>query len=148
VAYTVSRSERQDREGQPYRLFDFDQTHVLTVVTSFVLPLEFQIGARFRYATGNPDTPVTGAVFDTDVGTYVQIAGEQNTSRIGDFHQLDIRLDKVWTFEDWILTTYVEVQNVYNRANPEGVDYNYDYTESRPVSGLPIIPGFGIKGEF
>ena len=148
IAYTVSRSERKDSDVQPIRLFDFDQTHVLTAVASFTLPYEFIVGARFRYATGNPETPVTGAVFDADIGTYAQITGEPNSDRNGDFHQLDLRVDKIWTFEDWVLTTYLEVQNVYNRANPEGTRYNYNFRESEPVSGLPIIPGFGLKGEF
>ena len=148
IAYTVSRSERHDAEDQPLRLFDFDQTHVLTMVASFTLPLEFEVGARFRYATGNPETPVTGAVFDADVGVYTRIAGEKSSIRIPDFHQLDLRVDKTWTFEDWVLTTYIEVQNVYNRANPEGIRYNYNFRQSDTVSGLPIIPGFGVKGEF
>lgn len=148
VAYTVSRSERKDSDVQPLRLFDFDQTHVLTAVASFTLPYEFIVGARFRYATGNPETPVIGAVFDADTGTHTQIAGEPNSARNGDFHQLDLRVDKLWTFEDWVLTTYLEVQNVYNRANPEGIRYSYNFRDSEPVAGLPIIPGFGIKGEF
>ncbi|GMV44096.1 MAG: TonB-dependent receptor [Myxococcales bacterium] len=148
VAYTVSRSERKDAATQPIRLFDFDQTHVLTAVASFTLPLEFQVGARFRYATGNPQTPVVGAVFDADTGSYTQVAGAPATARLGDFHQLDLRVDKTWTFEDWVLDTYLEVQNVYNQQNPEGTRYNYNFRQSEPVSGLPIIPGFGIKGTF
>lgn len=148
VAYTISRSERKDGDVQPIRLFDFDQTHVLTAVASFTLPYEFQVGARFRYATGNPETPVTGAVFDADAGAYTQVVGETNSTRIGDFHQLDIRVDKTWTFEDWVLDTYIEVQNVYNQPNPEGVRYNYNFRQSEAVTGLPIIPGFGVKGTF
>ena len=39
------------------------------------------------------------------------------------------------------------VQNVTNRMNGEGYSYNYDFSE-RIASGLPIIPGFGLKGSF
>lgn len=148
VAYTLSFAERKDPASGGYRPFDFDQTHILTVVASFTLPWELSLGGRFRYVTGSPDTPVVGAVYDGDSGIYVPAYGEPNSDRNDDFHQLDVRLDKTWTFEDWILTTYIEVQNVYNRANPEGYSYNYNYTDRQVISGLPIIPGFGIKGEF
>jgi len=36
--------------------------------------------------------------------------------------------------------------NVYYSKNPEFVMYNYDYSESAYVNGLPIIPSIGIKG--
>ena len=31
VAYTLLRAERQDEPATPFRLFDFDQTHVLNM---------------------------------------------------------------------------------------------------------------------
>jgi hypothetical protein len=64
------------------------------------------------------------------------------------FHQLDIRVDKQWRMNGWILRTYLDVQNAYNRANPEGLAYNYNFSQSRIQSGLPIIPSLGIRGEF
>ena len=42
------------------RLFDYDQTHILTLVGSYLLPRNWQIGGRFRLVSGNPITPVTG----------------------------------------------------------------------------------------
>ena len=36
--------------------------------------------------------------------------------------------------------------NTYNRRNPEGVSYNFDYTERTYASGLPILPILGVKG--
>jgi hypothetical protein len=44
--------------------------------------------------------------------------------------------------------TFLEVQNVYNRANPEAIRYNFDFRQSAPQAGLPIIPSFGIRGQF
>ena len=148
VAYTLSRAERRDEPGEDFRLFDFDQTHILTLVASGKLPWGLELGIRFRYVTGNPETPVERAVFDTDSGIYSPIYGDANTVRVPDFLQLDVRLDKEWLFDTWKLLTYIEVQNATNRMNPEGLRYNYDYSESDVVGGLPIIPGFGIKGVF
>jgi hypothetical protein len=50
-------------------------------------------------------------------------------------------------FDAWILDVYLDLQNVYNRANVEGLAYSYDYREEAPLRGLPIIPSIGVRGE-
>lgn len=150
VAYTLMRSERRESEWSSYRLFDFDQTHNLNMVGQYRLTPTWEIGARFRYVTGAPMTPVIGANYDSDADVYSPVRGEFNSRRVGDFHQLDVRIDKHWLFDSWRLTAYLDVQNAYNRTNPQSVSYNFDYSQSKPSPGtnLPLIPSFGIKGEF
>ncbi|MCB9522681.1 MAG: TonB-dependent receptor [Myxococcales bacterium] len=148
ISYTLMRSERKDDASEPWRVFDFDQTHNLVVITQYKLTPKWQVGARFRYTTGNPTTPVTGGIFNASSGTYDQVFGANNSVRLDAFHQLDLRVDKLWVFDTWQMVTFLEVQNVYNRANPEGVSYNYDFTRSRAQAGLPIIPSFGVRGQF
>src|SRR5581483_9637964 len=53
ISYTVSRAERKDHPDQPWRLFQYDQTHIFTLMASYKLPRGFQLGIRFRYVTGN-----------------------------------------------------------------------------------------------
>ena len=69
------------------------------------------------------------------------------SERNKDFIQLDIRVDRKWIFKDWILSAYLDVQNATNRKNIEDIEYNYDYTDSE-FDSVPIIPTFGLKGEF
>lgn len=64
------------------------------------------------------------------------------------FHRLDVRLDKTWTFTDWKLGAYLDVQNAYFRNNPEGRSYNYNYARSSAVTGPPFLPVIGLRGEF
>jgi len=148
LSYTLSRSERRDNGSSDYRLFDYDQTHILTLVGTYELPRNWSIGARFRLVSGKLVTPRVGAVYSADDGVYEPIYGDVNSERMPPFHQLDIRLDKKWIYDNWVLTAYLDVQNVYNHANPEGYSYNFDYSEKRVRQGLPIIPVIGIKGEF
>jgi hypothetical protein len=148
VAYTLSRSTRQDSGASEARLFDYDQTHILTALGTYQLPAGFQIGARFRFVSGNPLTPVVGSVFDADADRYRALYGAPNSRRNPPFHQLDVRVDKGWQFEAWRLNAYLEVQNAYNRANPEGLSYNYDYRQSKRESGLPLLPVFGVRADF
>jgi TonB family protein len=149
LSYTFSRSERSDVPGQPYYLFAFDQTHILTLVASLKLPRGWQLGARFRLTSGDPYTPTTTGAYDAAVGTQLGVSAYPiDGSRLPLFHQLDLRLDKVWTGRHMRLNFYVDLQNVYDSSNPFVVTYNYNFTKSAYVNGLPILPIIGLRGEF
>ncbi len=148
VAYTFQRSFRTDGFGREERLFDFDQPHILTAVGSYELGAGWTVGARFRLVSGNPTTPVVGSVYDAGSDTYVPRYGEVNSERLPLFHQLDVRVDKAFTFQSWKLGVYLDIQNVYNQGNAEGYSYSFDYSERQPITGLPILPILGLKGEW
>jgi len=150
ISYSISRSMRNDGPGTPYRLFDIDQTHNLTVVASYNFLKTWTIGGRFRFTSGEPYTDIMGSIYNADNGTYIPLynSDKKNQKRSPPFHQLDLRLDKRWIFNTWILNTYLDVQSVYYYANPVGVVYNYDYSEKGYLRMLPILPSIGIKAEF
>lgn len=148
VAYTFNRSEeaRAD-DGKPYHVSDFDQTHILTVVGSVNLPWGFIFGARFRYVTGRPKTAVIHPydVQQIDSYSFSPTMGPVNGSRVEDFHQLDLRLEKIFAFKEWSLSVYLDVQNVYNKQNVEGTFFDYRYRQEYIVPGIPVLPVLGIK---
>jgi TonB family protein len=162
VAYTLSRSARTDAPGAVEHLAQYDQTHILTVLGSYRLGHGWEFGARFRLVSGNLLTPEvcdkaasncdpnrTGALFHAASGVYTPIPFSGTLSeRLPLFHQLDLRIDKRWKFSRWELSAYLDVQNVYNHGNTEGLDYNFNYTTRQYVSGLPILPSIGLRGEF
>ena len=51
-------------------------------------------------------------------------------------------------FQRWVLKMYLDIMNVYNHANPEQTQPSYDFTRRAVITGLPILPSFGIRGEF
>jgi hypothetical protein len=148
LAYTFQRSFRVDGPGQLERPFDFDQPHILTLLGTWEMGRGWRTSFRYRLVSGNPTTPTLGAVFDAQSDTYVPLYGAVNSARQDTFHQLDLRIDKTWTFNLWKLSLYLDVQNVYNQGNQEGTTYSYDYTRSKPLTGLPVLPLLGIKGEW
>jgi hypothetical protein len=151
LAYTLSRAERQDGPGEPWHLFDYDQTHILTALFSVKGRKGFegwQFGMRFRYVSGSPYTPYAGGILDYDAGAYAPIEDlVPFSARNGAFHQLDVRWDKTWTFTSWKLTAYLDLQNIYNHQSPEGPFYNYNYSKIDFIGGLPLLPILGIRGE-
>jgi hypothetical protein len=64
------------------------------------------------------------------------------------FHQLDIRVDKRFVFKRGMLALYLDIQNVYSYQASEFVQYNYNFTKNGMLTGLPIVPSLGIRGEF
>jgi hypothetical protein len=148
VAYTLSRSERKAPPDDEWQLFDFDQTHILTLIGVVRLPKNWQLGARFRLVSGNPYTPVVGSVYDAMGGGYLPVNGARNSGRLPLFHQLDLRVDKRWIWKVVSLTLYLDVQNAYNHQNTEFWNYAHDFSDRRPIAGLPIIPSIGTKLEF
>ena len=148
VAYTILRSERKDAATGQWRLFDFEQTHVLTALASYDLGKGFDVGVRGRYATGYPRTPVIGSYFDSRTATYQPLLGAKNSMRIPEFVQVDVRASKRFKLEHSSIEVYLDVQNVTNRDNPEEIAYNADYTQKRYIQGLPLLPVFGAKWQF
>ncbi len=147
LSYTLSRAERVDSGETSSRLFDFDQTHILAMVASYTFPANWELGFRWRVVSGNPDTPITGSTFVSDFDRHEPVLGAVNSNRLPLFHQLDIRLDKRWIYDRWTLSAYLSLTNAYNRPNTEALNYNFDFSDSEPVSGLPIFPILGIKAE-
>jgi TonB family protein len=148
VAYTLLRSERRDGAHAPWRLSDFDQTHVLTALASYDLGKGFDVGVRFRYATGYPRTFVVGAYYDARRDLYDPILGPRNSTRIPAFYQLDVRLAKKWKIGPTELEAYADVQNVTDRSNDEEIVYSADYSRKRYIRGLPILPIAGARWNF
>ena len=142
----LSRSERKDRDDE-WRLFDFDQPHIMTASAVYRLGRGWEAGATFRLVSGNPNTPIAGSSFNASTGQYSPIFGAINSQRNPAFNRLDIRVEKEWKFEAWKLALYLDLQNVYNAENPEGDVYDYEYREKTSIRGLPIIPNLGLKGE-
>ena len=147
IAYTFQRSLRT-YPPSPQAPFDFDQPNNLTVLGTYQLGRGWSAGLRFRLVSGNPYTPIVSSAYDPSTGVYVPVYGANNADRLATFWALDVRIDKVWTFRDWKLTLYLDTQNVTNRKNQEGWTYNYDYSQRTELTGLPILPILGVKGEW
>jgi TonB family protein len=148
IAYTFARSEEWDPPSHSYLPYSFDQTHILTVIGSYKFDTGIQVGLRYRYTSGRPDYPVVGVTFDADINDFNPIYGLWGAVRDPTFSQLDLRVEKLWTFERWKLSAYLDVQNVLNASNPEFVLYDYRYQQSAPLRGLPILPTLGVTGAF
>lgn len=147
VSYTLSKSRRSDATKEEYD-FEYDQTHNLNLIGGYEFGGNWKVSSRYRYVTGNPNTPVIGSVYDADNETYFPVRGPIYSERNNPFSQLDLRIDKKIISDLEIWTFYLDIQNVLNTKNSEGIQYSYDYSVKQDVTGVPVIPAIGVRGEF
>jgi hypothetical protein len=147
ISYTLSRGQRRDHPGLQYRLFDYDQTHVLSVVANYQYR-GWSFGARFRFSTGFPRTPVTGAFQDVRGDQYQPLFGAHNSIRIPNFFQLDLRVDYTFVWRRAALELYLDIENVTYQRNPEEVVYSEDFSKRGYITGLPTLAVLGARVRF
>lgn len=144
LSYTLSRAQRRGPGDTDWRLFDLDQTHLLSTSLGYRGQVWFA-GGRLRYATGMPRTPVTGAYSDSNAGLYRPILGVQNSGRLPDFVEIDLRLERTWTWPRLALTVGIEALNLSNRKNAEEIIYSGDFTRHAYIIGLPVLALLNLK---
>jgi len=117
TTYTFFRSEFTDK-NDVYRPSAWDTRHMVNLIASYKLPKNWNIAARWRYVGGAPYTPIDMekssliAAWDITNQPYLDFSN-YNANRLGDTHQLDIRIDKEFYFKKWVLNVYADVQNAY-----------------------------------
>jgi TonB-dependent Receptor Plug Domain len=144
LSYALARTQAHysgpSRDGWIDR--GVDQRHNLNVVLSTHLGA-WQLGARLRFTTGVPYTPRTACPSRCDEKMYVE--GALNSERVDDFVSVDARLDRSWHRSWGVIAAFLDVQNVTNHLNTEGVDYDEGGAVPHPLHGLPVLPMIGVS---
>ncbi|MEI7895485.1 MAG: TonB-dependent receptor [bacterium] len=118
MTYTFVRSEFTNYSGQ-FIPSSWDNRNLFNVTVGRKFRHNWEIGAKWRYAGGQPYTPwdinksSLVAAWDAQGKGYLDYAAF-NTLRLRSFNQLDIRIDKGFYFKKWSLMFYLDVQNVLN----------------------------------
>lgn len=142
-AYTERRNDLTG-ESFPYR---YDQPVIANLVCNYKFSDRWTLGGKWRYQSGAPFTPVIGTYVDSSSRTR-PVYGNLGSERLPDYHRLDLRLDREFIFNTWKMSIYWEVINAYARENVSGYQYNFAYTDRKPVKQLPLMPSVGIQAEF
>ena len=137
----VARSTRGDHPGT------YDQPYAISAVASWDLNDHWNVGARYRYAAGQPFTPTLDALYDGDSDTYLPIEGERNSARLPDYQKVDLHVDRDLLFRRWRVNLYAEAWYVPAANNYLYTVYSYDYSESAQVVGPAFVPLLGLRAE-
>ncbi len=118
VAYTLVRSEFDDKNGDPLPSA-WDNGHIVSLTGGKKFKSNWEIGLKWRFSGGAPYTPydlqTSSLIPIWDVnGQGVLNYDRLNSERLANTHGLDIRVDKRFYFQKWTLNIYVDIQNLYN----------------------------------
>jgi hypothetical protein len=63
------------------------------------------------------------------------------------FLTLNLRVEKTWKRPWGTIGAFLDVINVYNAGNIDGIGYDYNFTHSSYVGDLPFLPSLGLRVE-
>jgi hypothetical protein len=129
LAYTLSWSTREfDGISAPS---DWDQRHILNLVSAYRLPHGYSVGGRFHFNTGRP-YPVQG-----------------DYQRLPAFWQVDLRADKRLIFDRMTFDVFVELGNATLNRQVTAIG-------ASDMPGMPpsevgfriVLPSIGVHAEW
>ncbi len=145
LSYTWVRSEFTNIDGE-FAPSAWDSEHLISATAGKKFKNNWEVGARWRFVSGRPATPYLLGVSALRPVYDVNPAGvldynNVNTVNLGEFHQLDIRVDKIWNFEKWSLNLYLDIQNLYNfQAQAQPILFPIEDANGVPVVVNPSAP--------
>jgi len=107
----------------------------------------WEMSLRWIYAGGSPYTPIDPAASQVAHNTVLQ-ASRINSERYPDYHALNIRADRRFTFAHSSLVAYLSVWNAYNRKNVAGYFWNEAEQKADTVHQFGLLPIIGMEYEF
>lgn len=137
VSYSYVSSRRTDPDAGIVTRAPFDVTHSLTAVAEHALPAGVRASVAYRYATGRPFTPVTGATYDPSRPVYVPTYGAPMSERLPAFRRLDVSASYFRQLTPGLASVvFASLMNALDRNNAQRYRYNADYSRRSLVSSL------------
>lgn len=174
LSYTLVWSETENINPaiqSSYVPTAWDNRHLLTLTATRSFKKGWDFGFKWRFVGGAPYTPwdinksELISAWDAQGRGYLDF-NEYNSQRLDAFHQLDVRVDKMFYFKKWTLNLYVDIQNLYGFSGdqPENIIVSVDANGNRLINpsdpsryiletlpnegGGTVLPTVGIIIEF
>jgi outer membrane receptor protein involved in Fe transport len=150
LSYAWSEVEDATADGDIKR--SWDQTHTVKAGMSWRWgPWNFSAAGEVH--TGWPKTEMTGDIVTFPGGGTGLVVGvsQRNDSRYSVFHAVDVRVSREFDLARADLTAFLEITNLYDRANPCCTEYSLlpDGSLSGSESNwLPLVPSLGVVWRF
>ena len=125
ASYTFVRSQLACTDGNlngvPGRWWSsaWDVRNIVTISAIHNFGRNWTVGAKWQFSGGLPFTP-----YDEEKSSLIEAWDERhrpyvdnsryNEGRNPAYHQLDIRVDKIWYFSNWRIGFYIDIQNIYD----------------------------------
>jgi outer membrane receptor protein involved in Fe transport len=144
ASISVSRTTFDGSDGRT-RPGSFDTRAIANAVLGWRPNPKWELSGKFRIASGLPTTPFI---------TAGPTAGQQDFTqwnegeRLPVFHGLDVRVDRRWSLRTVQLIGYIDIQNIYGRANVSGVRWDPRLGQVERNESIGLLPSIGFSVEF
>lgn len=129
----------------------WDQTHTVKAGVSWRSG-RWNFSAAGEVHTGWPRTELIGTMVDTGGVEQLELSmTPRNSGRYSVFHSLDVRISREFELSHGELTTFLEITNVYDRANPCCTEYAIAASgelAAKAANWLPLVPSLGVVWRF
>ena len=144
LSYTFFRSEYTNA-NQVYTASSWDNKHLLSVTWGYKFNHNWELGLKFRYQGGVPNTPYNELASRNNyltLGTGILDYNQINTQRLRNFNASDVRIDKKWNFKKTTIDLYLDVTNWYLAKSTAAPIYTFQRTADNKgfitTNGQPI----------
>jgi len=136
---------------------NFDQRHTVYLDFNYRPNPKWRLNWAWQYHSGWPYTAVAfqRVVLNNDAVSYELIYEPRNGARLPAYHRFDVRANRYFNVGKGQLAVFVEVINLYNRANVRSYVYDLDlqpngqFVATRNAEKwFPRLPSIGISWEF
>ena len=129
-SYTLFWSKFSNRDGQLISSA-WDNRHLVSLLAGYKFRRNWELGVKYRWQGGVPYTPLdldASRLNYASIGTGILDNSRLNTLRLGNFNQMDLRVDKKWNFKRVTLDVFVDIQNILNAVSPAPPNYTFQRT--------------------
>jgi hypothetical protein len=160
IAYTWSKSTREFDNlnfGKPFP-YRYDRRHNVSIVYNLAINDRIDFGAVWVYNTGTavtlPTSTYPKATWNSNAPGYEDFVKHypgRNSSRMKDYHRLDLSISfkktKRWGERKWVVGVY----NTYSRLNPIYIELDDEdrlNKRFRQLAIFPLIPHISYQFKF
>lgn len=138
----------------------WDNQLLISLLGGYKLGNNWEISTRYRYLGSAPYVPVNS---EKSLQFYPAIVKDFNnigSVRLDSYNQVDVRVDKKWSYRNWSLDLFFEIQNVLANVNPQEPSYGLDRNEDGEIllprklvqvntnNSATVLPSIGIVINF
>lgn len=167
ASYTFYSSSFTGFDKTKYIRSAWDNRHLISLTGGYLIGKNksWEIAAKWRFLGGAPYTPFdipSSINFYLITGNAVFDWNRINELETNVFSQVDIRVTKKWYFRKWSMELFLDIQNLFNNANPSNPNFTLERDPSNPnrflqdtqgnyipkivgINSGNIIPSIGIR---
>lgn len=133
AAVTLYKSEFSGAANDDFTPAVWDNGLLVSLLGGYKFGKNWEISGRYRFLGEAPYAPIDQEATLANYPAVIRDFSLLGTVRLDPFSQLDIRLDKKWSFKKFSLDLFVDIQNVLVQGQPSEPQYGLDRDETGAI---------------